>query len=345
MTRTHINSRNNRFCLALLSVTLLLSGLCSAQPTVTLSAKSGPPTTDILVSGTGFPASTAVEIYFGITEFALAATNSTGSFSRIQIQVPASTPPGIEWITTVVDVTGEAAQAPFKVQTNWPQFHFGANRDGLNPYENILGPPTVGNLGLLWNYTTGAAVRTSPAVFNGMLYVGSDDGNVYALNATTGAKLWNFTTGGVVESSPAVATGVPNALVYVGSDDDNVYALNAGTGAVVWKFTTGGPVATSPAVVGGVVYVTSADLNLYALNASTGAELWFVPGFIYAVSTSPAVSNGVLYFWFGGERKSLRRGHRRHSNLSVANCRQSRDRRNDCLHPRGRRRDGLRWLR
>ena len=68
---------------------------------------------------------------------------------------------------------------------------------------------------------------SSPAVANGVVYVGSDDHNVYALNATTGAKLWNYTTGGYVLSSPAVVNGV----VYVGSDDDNVYALNATTGA------------------------------------------------------------------------------------------------------------------
>ena len=56
-------------------------------------------------------------------------------------------------------------------------------------------------------------VDSSPAVANGVVYVGSDDDNVYALNASTGAKLWSYTTGGYVDSSPAVANGV----VYVGS--------------------------------------------------------------------------------------------------------------------------------
>ena len=55
---------------------------------------------------------------------------------------------------------------------------------------------------------------SSPAVANGVVYVGSDDGNVYALNAATGAKLWSYATG-KLESSPAVANGV----VYVGTDE------------------------------------------------------------------------------------------------------------------------------
>ena len=58
---------------------------------------------------------------------------------------------------------------------------------------------------------------------------------MYALNASTGAKLWSYLTGSDVVSSPAVANGV----VYVGSSDDNVYALNARTGAKLWSYTTG----------------------------------------------------------------------------------------------------------
>jgi len=67
---------------------------------------------------------------------------------------------------------------------------------------------------LKWNYTTGGAV-SSPAVVNGIVYVGSADNNTYALNATTGEKLWNYTTGGAV-GDPAVVNGV----VYVASDDN-----------------------------------------------------------------------------------------------------------------------------
>jgi len=64
-------------------------------------------------------------------------------------------------------------------------------------------------------------VVSSPTVANGIAYVGSDDGNVYALDATTGMKVWNYTTFGPVWSSPTVV----NDIVYVGGDDHNVYAL------------------------------------------------------------------------------------------------------------------------
>ena len=83
-----------------------------------------------------------------------------------------------------------------------------------------------------------SAIRqSSPAVVNGVVYIGSRDDNLYALNASTGAKLWSFTTGGEVIASPAVANGV----VYIGSynqntNDGTMYALDARTGALLWSF-------------------------------------------------------------------------------------------------------------
>ena len=68
-------------------------------------------------------------------------------------------------------------------------------------------------------------MTSSPAVVGGVIFVGSLDGKVYALNAATGALIWSYTTGDWVASSPAVVGGV----VYVGSGDGKVYALNAAT--------------------------------------------------------------------------------------------------------------------
>jgi len=73
----------------------------------------------------------------------------------------------------------------------------------------------------MWNYTTGNSVYSSPAVANGVVYVGSYDNRTYALNASTGVQIWNYTTRNSVESSPAVANGV----VYIGSYDGRVYAI------------------------------------------------------------------------------------------------------------------------
>jgi putative pyrroloquinoline-quinone-binding quinoprotein len=163
-------------------IMVLAGGVCFAQPAVTLSVAAGPPTTNLYVSGTGFPASTVVPIYFDVTNLAMAVTDGTGSFSGIQIRVPASALPGTNWVTAAVaGITGDAAQTPFNVQADWAQFHFAASHSGRNPYENVLSRKTARDLGVSWSYTTGDAVTSSPAVANGVVYAGSGDGNVYAI--------------------------------------------------------------------------------------------------------------------------------------------------------------------
>jgi eukaryotic-like serine/threonine-protein kinase len=148
---------------------------------------------------------------------------------------------------------------------------------------------------LLWKYATGGAV-TTPTIANGVVYAGSADNNVYAVNATTGALLWQYATGGPMYAAPAVANGV----VYIGSDDHNLYALNASTGALLWKYATSGYLEASPSVANGKVYLP-AD-QLYALNATTGALVWQSP----ATSDSPvAISRGVVYVGSGSNVYAL----------------------------------------
>ena len=153
---------------------------------------------------------------------------------------------------------------------NWSEFGFVPSGGRFNPDEQMLSPSNAHLLHKLWSFFTGCSGPicggSSATLVNGVVYVGSYDGYVYALNAATGAKLWSFLTGGEVFSSPAVANGV----VYVGSEDNNVYALNATTGAKLWNYTTGNGVDSSPAVANGVVYAASYDGNLYAFRLAGG---------------------------------------------------------------------------
>ncbi len=78
-------------------------------------------------------------------------------------------------------------QAAGNVVTNWSEFHF-PNMMRFNPAENILNVHNVGSLRVKWSYTTGDIVTSSAAAVNGVVYVGSGNGDVYALNANTGAS-------------------------------------------------------------------------------------------------------------------------------------------------------------
>ena len=131
-------------------------------------------------------------------------------------------------------------------------------------------------------------------------YFGSGDGNVYALDATSGDLRWKFRTGDVVHASPAYADGV----VFFGSWDSYFYAVDAKTGAEKWRFHGGeDPLMhnqvgfqSSPAVVNGVVYIGCRDSNLYAIDAATGSEKWRFNDSGSWVISSPAVAQGKVIF-------------------------------------------------
>jgi outer membrane protein assembly factor BamB len=113
------------------------------------------------------------------------------------------------------------------IAANGIQFGFNAQHTRYNPYERILSPSNVKRLTRAWTAETGGFVYSSPAVANGVVYVGSSDKKLSAFKADGCGQvrcgaLWTAETGGSVYSSPAVANGV----VYVGSFDKKLYAFH-----------------------------------------------------------------------------------------------------------------------
>ena len=141
---------------------------------------------------------------------------------------------------------------------------------------------------------------SSPVVWNGAVYFGSGDGNVYSLNAVSGILNWKFKTGDIVHASPAIADGT----LFVGSWDSYFYAIDAASGQEKWKFKTGEDheiynqvgIQSSAAVVDGVVYFGCRDAHLYALDAGTGEKKWAFSLNGSWVVGSPAVRDGKVYF-------------------------------------------------
>jgi outer membrane protein assembly factor BamB len=169
-----------------------------------------------------------------------------------------------------------------------------------DPQHSSTAPTGPANLSLSWKFPTNGSVITSPTVVNGILYVGSQDKNIYAVGAWSGELIWKFTTQGAVESSVAVVNG----RVYTGGDDGNVYCLDAYTGALIWHTFINGNLPftyntivmkSSPAVADGKVYVGSLDTNMYCLDASNGDILWKTPTH-GPIESSPAVANGAVFF-------------------------------------------------
>jgi outer membrane protein assembly factor BamB len=122
--------------------------------------------------------------------------------------------------------------------------------------------------GYKWGYKTDGPVYSSPAADGDLLFFGSDDTKLYALNVSgsTPVSLWNFTANGAIRSSPTVAGG----MVFFGSDNHTLYALNETTGKLVWSWATtnAAQFRSSVSVANNRVFLTSTDAGkIYALRA------------------------------------------------------------------------------
>lgn len=72
-----------------------------------------------------------------------------------------------------------------------------------------------------WHLKTEGAVNSPPVIDQGVLYFGSWDNHLYALDLKSARVLWWFKTDWRVDKSPAVADGV----AYLGTDNGNLYAI------------------------------------------------------------------------------------------------------------------------
>ncbi|MGH2352738.1 MAG: PQQ-binding-like beta-propeller repeat protein [Chloroflexota bacterium] len=129
---------------------------------------------------------------------------------------------------------------------------------------------------------SGRPIRSSPALgADGTLYVGSDDGKLYAIDTATGAEKWNFATGAAITSSPAISA---NGLIYVGSIDSRLYVVNR-EGKQQASFQTDGAIDLSSPAIGadGTVYFGTRVGTLYALKEG-GPTLTPIP----AATATPA---------------------------------------------------------
>ena len=106
----HERPRPITSCRFLFIACLLLCGIASAAPSITLSKKSGPPTSGIRVSGRGFEPNVGVDIFFDSKDEALVVTNDKGEFHNAGAYAPRSARPGQHWVTALQRNNDKGAQ-------------------------------------------------------------------------------------------------------------------------------------------------------------------------------------------------------------------------------------------
>ena len=148
---------------------------------------------------------------------------------------------------------------------NWSQFRGNHSLTGVSQSD------VPQSLKTLWTYEAGDSIESSAAIVGGTVFVGSQKGELTALNLDNGAVYWKYAIDSPIgESSPAFSNGV----VYVGDLGGWLHAVNASTGKKIWAFKAGNEIKSSPVVVGDRVLIGSYDQHLYCVSTNNGSLVW-----------------------------------------------------------------------
>ena len=227
---------------------------------------------------------------------------------------------GKQDISTTASLTGLCARDldPPPNPPGWAGWGDDAQNSRFQPAAAAgLNREQVKNLKFKWAFGFAGAAATfgQPTSFAGKLFVGSEDGTVYALDSATGCLWWSFRASATVKS--AISVGEKGATVFFGDTNGFVYALKVSDGSVVWKVHPdphpAARITGSPLLMGARLYVpmssgeegAAADPNypcctfrgsVAALDTASGKLIW--RGYTIKEDPKPIRKNaqGVQYW-------------------------------------------------
>jgi outer membrane protein assembly factor BamB len=124
----------------------------------------------------------------------------------------------------------------------------------------------------------------------GTVVVSSLDGNLYAINGTTGQEVWRFAAGAPLASPPVVS----GERLLVGGFGNALYAVEASSGSEAWRFETADWVWARPLVDGNRAYFGDFSGRVYAVDANQGTQVWAAGLDKGAIRAAPALARGTL---------------------------------------------------
>ncbi|HYG75480.1 MAG TPA: PQQ-binding-like beta-propeller repeat protein [Planctomycetota bacterium] len=142
-----------------------------------------------------------------------------------------------------------------------------------------------------WSFASGGPCLGAPLVYQGNLYYGGLDRRLYAVDIETGRMAWNFPANGWIEGGACAAEG----RVYFGSLDGHLYAIDAALGIQRWKTPLNGKICATPTIDGKLVFVGTKTGEFFAVNAVSGEVAWkYAAG--AAITGGCCTGNGRVIF-------------------------------------------------
>ncbi|MHC4600306.1 MAG: PQQ-binding-like beta-propeller repeat protein, partial [Planctomycetota bacterium] len=207
-------------------------------------------------------------------------------FALEDLRILVKPPELAEKAETVFDAEGTLAAGPAEFEGI---LVFGDQAGDLHAFDLVTAQPK-------WKTPLGSPVTAPPTLHEGIAYVGTREGRVFAIDIAEGKVLpgWPFKAEAPITTTPVIH----GDLLLAGGESGHLTALDRRGGTFSWKISVGGAIRSKPFTIGYTVYLGADDGALYALDIPGRAIRWvFQTG--GSIRGAPVLSEGMVLFGSG----------------------------------------------
>ncbi len=168
------------------------------------------------------------------------------------------------------------------------------------PVDHVLHAVALSNKSDKWTFEAVGALRASPVLFDELVYIGSEDKRVYAIDKYTGQLEWSLKLDDVVATSPSVS----GKTLVIGTEAGTVYGIHRNEGEELWQVDVGSPISTAACISGSTAMVGTYGGRLHGINIGDGEAEWTFPNpaepALDPILSTPVTNSGLVYFGSDG---------------------------------------------
>jgi len=183
----------------------------------------------------------------------------------------------------------------------------GGDEDNTQPPTPLTDINTRAEILELWERDVGKGsgdqyLKLSPAISDERIFVANNDGEIKAIDITTGKVIWDKDVDKKITGGP----GANNGLVMAGTSEGEVIAIESESGNILWQAKVSSEILAAPQTDNNIVVVRTIDGKIFGLSATDGSRLWVydrtVPALTLRGTSAPVIAEGLVIAGFDGGR-------------------------------------------
>ncbi len=193
--------------------------------------------------------------------------------------------------------------APLVLAAPLDFYRYPLSHTGYYPQAYVDPSPQLHKRYGLVNIGRYGASKSSPLVDQGIIYVGADDGHLYAIREADMSLAWSFRVRPQARQGIHATPALDDKHVYIGAYDGWLYALNKVTGRLVWQTRLGDSIGSSAVIWGDRLYVGVETIkregDLSCVNKNTGEHVYSTDNFGHHTHATPTINPDTATVFMG----------------------------------------------